>query len=95
MRHTPNPNCPTCPACRARHYPATTGAGFRVWCDGSSAESAEQRAKVYARNHAEQERARAEQHERDTIRAERSALAERPKIEAWEIVAPDSLPLEF
>ena len=94
MNHTPSPNVPRCSACGARHYPATTGAGALVWCDGSPVDS-----------HAEQERAarvlRAE-HERAAcrarIRAEREQRADTPPIESWESErarVPDTLPLEF
>jgi len=54
MRHT-NTNAPICPACGARHYPATLGSGARVWCDGSPAnprEEIEQRERAALRTEA-------------------------------------------
>ena len=30
---------PLCPACLARHMPASNGAGQRIWCDGRPAEN--------------------------------------------------------
>jgi len=68
--------CPVCPACGSAHYPATTGAGSRVWCDGSPADP-----------HAEIERARRAEQAREFRRAllaERAERDERPPIEPWE-----------
>jgi len=57
---------PPCPVCHGRHYPATNGAGWRVWCDGSHAESESERA--------ERERRDAEAfRERDRLAREHAA----------------------
>lgn len=35
MRDIQPTRAPRCPGCGAHHYPATNGAGRRVWCDGT------------------------------------------------------------
>ena len=85
MRARDNSGLPLC-SCGARHYPATTGDGRRVWCDGSSADPLGD-----MRRAREQERARAA---RAALLAERSPV-DAPPIESWEAHAPDTLPLEF
>lgn len=78
--HTPSG--PRCPDCGARHYPATTGAGRRVWCKGTPADP---RAEIRAG--LERER-----RERAALLADRPNT-DRPPIERWERTsAPDTMP---
>lgn len=98
---------PACPVCHGRHHTATNGAGRRVHCDGSHAETdGEQAAREAAerlhrltaeRRTAERDAERKEERatkrreqrartkRRDAIRAERTARADAPAIDAIDI----------
>lgn len=87
-------SCPRCPACGGLHYPATTGAGARVWCDGSSADALSDRLR--------EERSREGRAFRAALRAalraehERRSRSGRAPLEPWERdSAPDTLPDEI
>jgi hypothetical protein len=69
-------SCPVCPVCHGRHYPATNGAGRRVHCDGSPAETkAEQREREARTAACEAAQAQAEREERHAARAEAARKA--------------------
>jgi hypothetical protein len=68
-------NCPVCPVCNGRHYPASNGTGRRVHCDGTPAETrAEQ---LQREQRAAVQTAREEQAEREHKNRTRAASAAR------------------
>ncbi len=76
-------SCPVCPVCSGRHHPATNGAGRRIHCDGSPAETAkEQRTRERATAKEQRER---EQRATDARKDKRRATdARRRKQRAHE-----------
>lgn len=95
--------CPVCPVCSGRHYPATNGAGRRVHCDGSPAETKREQTKrerEQAREAVERIKRQEQAHEArkreqaERRKAKREADRARLLIQAEHATRPDAAPID-